>query len=206
MAISKDNSSRPTLVYHWIIQEWLLWTGTNLFQLLGISFTLDSLDLLDSLETPENCLSFPMVQGLPPCLNFVLLDTFLYKKLTGLYPWLMDVSRLWVEFKLQLSAYTRSQGNAGSPTHWERAGMEPPSSWTLVGFVSALGNENSWFQPLNLPFEMQFVQTSAPISGCCILCWWSKLSISLPLCLLTLVWLSSPVSKASPARCPSSVS
>ena len=33
--------------------------------------------------------------------------------------------------------YIRAHGNAGSLTHWARPGIEPVSSWTLVGFISA---------------------------------------------------------------------
>ena len=32
--------------------------------------------------------------------------------------------------------YTKSHGNARSLTHWSRPGMEPASSWILVGFVT----------------------------------------------------------------------
>ena len=33
--------------------------------------------------------------------------------------------------------YTAAQGNAGSLTHWARPGIEPTSSWVLVGFITA---------------------------------------------------------------------
>ena len=32
--------------------------------------------------------------------------------------------------------YTSAHGNAGSLTHWARAGTEPATSWFLVGFVN----------------------------------------------------------------------
>ena len=32
--------------------------------------------------------------------------------------------------------YTIAQRNAGSLTHWARSGMEPASSWILVGFIT----------------------------------------------------------------------
>ena len=32
--------------------------------------------------------------------------------------------------------YTTAHGNAGSLTHWTRPGIEPATSWFLVGFVS----------------------------------------------------------------------
>ena len=65
----------------------------------------------------------------------------------GLAPWHMDVPRLWVEGELQLQptpqqcqiqatsvTYTTC-GNAQSLTYWGRPGMEPTSSWILVGFL-----------------------------------------------------------------------
>ena len=37
----------------------------------------------------------------------------------------------------QLTAtYTSAHGNAGSLTHWARLGIEPATSWFLVGFVN----------------------------------------------------------------------
>ena len=36
----------------------------------------------------------------------------------------------------QLTANTTVHGNAGSLTHWARAGIEPSTSWFLVGFVN----------------------------------------------------------------------
>ena len=33
--------------------------------------------------------------------------------------------------------YTTAHGNAGSLTHYVRPGIEPASSWILVGFISA---------------------------------------------------------------------
>ena len=34
------------------------------------------------------------------------------------------------------AAYTTAHGNSGSLTHWARPGIEPETSWFLVGFVS----------------------------------------------------------------------
>ena len=33
--------------------------------------------------------------------------------------------------------YTEAHGNTGSLTHWVRSGIEPASSWILVGFITA---------------------------------------------------------------------
>ena len=60
----------------------------------------------------------------------------------------MEVPRLAVESELipqphqrQIWAtyvtYTAAHDNAGFLTHWERPGIEPVSSWLLVGFMSA---------------------------------------------------------------------
>ena len=38
-------------------------------------------------------------------------------------------------FLAMSGAYTTAQGNAGSPTHRARPGIEPVSSWILVGFL-----------------------------------------------------------------------
>ena len=35
------------------------------------------------------------------------------------------------------AAYTTAHGNAGSPTHCTKPGIEPASSWILVRFFSA---------------------------------------------------------------------
>jgi len=48
----------------------------------------------------------------------------------------MEVPRLGVESELQLLAYTTAHGNAGSLTHGARPGIEPRTSWFLVGFVN----------------------------------------------------------------------
>ena len=62
----------------------------------------------------------------------------------------MQIPGLGVESELQLPAYTTQQGkiraasvtytaahtNADSLTHWVRPGIEPATSWLLVGFVS----------------------------------------------------------------------
>ena len=34
------------------------------------------------------------------------------------------------------ATYTKVHGNAGSPTHWARTGIEPATSWFLVGFIN----------------------------------------------------------------------
>ena len=64
-----------------------------------------------------------------------------------LHPWHMEASRPGVESELQLPlpqpqqlgirvTYTTAHGNAGSLNHWVRPGIEPESSWILVGFIT----------------------------------------------------------------------
>ena len=63
----------------------------------------------------------------------------------------MMVPRLGVESELQLpvyataterqiraasATYTTTHGNPRSLTHWARPGIEPATSWLLIGFVS----------------------------------------------------------------------
>ena len=59
----------------------------------------------------------------------------------------MEVPRLGVELDLQVlayitataipdPAYTVAQSNARSLTYWVRPGIEPVSSWVLVGFIT----------------------------------------------------------------------
>ena len=36
------------------------------------------------------------------------------------------------------ATYTTAHGNTGSLTHWARPGVEPPTSWFLVGFVATV--------------------------------------------------------------------
>ena len=43
--------------------------------------------------------------------------------------------------------YTTAHGNALSLTHQVRPGIEPASSWILVGFVSTAQHRNSWCSP-----------------------------------------------------------
>ena len=81
-------------------------------------------------------------------LSFYFLFIFCF---LGPNPQHMDVPRLGVELELQLPAYataiamsdpsrlchyTTAHGNDGSLTHCARPGIEPVSSWVLVGFVT----------------------------------------------------------------------
>ena len=45
-------------------------------------------------------------------------------------------SNAWSELHLR-PAYTTAHGNTGSLIHWLRPGIDPVSSWFLVGFISA---------------------------------------------------------------------
>ena len=72
----------------------------------------------------------------------------------GPHLWHREVPRLGVKSKLQLPGYipqaqqcriratsvtyTTLHGDARSLTHWARPGIQPVTSWLLVGFVSAV--------------------------------------------------------------------
>ena len=43
------------------------------------------------------------------------------------------------------ATYTTAHGNDGSLTHWVRPGIEPATSWFLVGFVSTAPQWKRWF-------------------------------------------------------------
>ena len=73
----------------------------------------------------------------------------------GPHPWHMEFPRLGVKSELQLQAYTtatasqdlshicdlqHSTWQCWSLTHWVRPGIEPTSSWMIVGFVSHWAN------------------------------------------------------------------
>ena len=79
------------------------------------------------------------------------LSFFFFFCFLGLYPRDREVSRLGIKLEPQLPAvpqpqqcgiratsatYTTAHGNAGSLTHWARPGIEPATSWFLVGFVN----------------------------------------------------------------------
>ena len=49
--------------------------------------------------------------------------------------------------------YTTAHGNAGSLTHWARPGIEPATSWFLVGFVSAV----QWWELQYFLFKFIFI-------------------------------------------------
>ena len=91
---------------------------------------------------------------------FLLLNLFCS---LGPHLWHMEVPRLRVKLELQLLAlpqpqphriwaasvtYTTAHGNARSLTHSVRPGIEPATSWFLVGFVSAA----PWRELLNYSF------------------------------------------------------
>ena len=69
----------------------------------------------------------------------------------GQHLWHKEFPRLGVELEMKLPAYATATAtwdlshiydldtacsNTRSLTHWERAGIEPTSSWTLVGFLT----------------------------------------------------------------------
>ena len=55
----------------------------------------------------------------------------------GPHPRPMEVPRLRVKLELHLLATATVHSNTGSLTHWVGPGVEPVSSWMLVGFIPA---------------------------------------------------------------------
>ena len=55
------------------------------------------------------------------------------------------------------ATYATAHGNAGCLTHWARPGIEPASSWILVGFFTAKPQQE-------LPFFLSFLCPSLPSS------------------------------------------
>ena len=84
----------------------------------------------------------------------------------GLHPQHMEVSRLQVKSELQLLATAtatqdpshicdlrRSSDNTVSLTQWMRPGIEPASSWILVGLISVVPREELHYSTvLNITF------------------------------------------------------
>ena len=59
----------------------------------------------------------------------------------GLHLLHMEIPRLVVKLELQLLAYSTATAMPDPLTHWLRPGIEPASSWILVGFISAVPKE-----------------------------------------------------------------
>ena len=93
----------------------------------------------------------------------------------GPYVWHMEVPRLGVESELQLPAYatatatpdlatsvicTTAHGNARSLTYSSRRGIEPMSSWILLGFITT---EPQWKL---LSFFLIFASQRSKIHSC----------------------------------------
>ena len=96
--------------------------------------------------------------------NFFFLSFFFL----GLHLWHMEVPRLGIELELQLLVYAvatampdasiicdlcySAYGSARPLTHWVGPGIEPASSWMLVGFI----NTESLLELLEIFFLMWF--------------------------------------------------
>jgi len=55
--------------------------------------------------------------------------------------------------------YTAAHHNTGSLTHWEKPGIEPESSWFLVGFISAAPQQELQKQTFLLPPQDTWFKT-----------------------------------------------
>ena len=81
----------------------------------------------------------------------------------------VEVPRLWVKLELQLPAYTIAHSsNTRSLTHWAKPGIEPTSSWILMGFLTTEPQE-----------ELQTYEVLRRIL-LCLSCWESEMSLFQP--------------------------
>ena len=91
----------------------------------------------------------------------------------------MEVSRLGVKSEPYLQAtatatatwnpscvydYTVACGNAGSLTHWERPGIEPTSSWMIVGFINHWAKTGTPYTSVFLILKQIFLHMPFPSS------------------------------------------
>ena len=99
---------------------------------------------------PLSSLTTPRPQELRE-VCFCFCGVFVSICLSGPYVWHIEVSRLGIESELYFrptpqpqqqgtwakpSTYTTLHSNTRSLTHWARPGIEPASSWILVGFLT----------------------------------------------------------------------
>ena len=56
--------------------------------------------------------------------------------------------------------YTRVQGNARSLIHWARAGIEPATSWFLVGFVNNCSTTGTPVEASLMRIKLQWIFSS----------------------------------------------
>ena len=91
-----------------------------------------------SIDAEENMLAFLLTK---PCscvfLLFIYLFLFfVFLPFLGLYPGHMDVSQARGLIRAVAASLHQSHNNTGSLTHRARPGIEPSTSWFLVGFVN----------------------------------------------------------------------
>ena len=67
------------------------------------------------------------------------------------------------------ATYTTAHHNTGSLIHWVRPGIEPATSWFLVGFVSAVPRQELWNMLLKAAFytHTKKTQKQVPLTLCC---------------------------------------
>jgi len=51
----------------------------------------------------------------------------------------------WHQIWTESSTHTTAHGNTRSLTHWARPGIEPATSWFLVGFISTAPWQELWY-------------------------------------------------------------
>ena len=65
----------------------------------------------------------------------------------GPHPWHMAFPRVGVQSELQLPAYATAMQDLSRVAHRVRPGIEPATSWFLVGFISAVPQQELHDQP-----------------------------------------------------------
>ena len=86
-------------------------------------------------------------------------------------PWLGVKSELHPQCRIRAAyaTYTTAHSNASSLTHWARPGIEPSSTWILIGFFSTAQQE----LPEALPLIKANYQTGPhPAVGSRLHLWW----------------------------------
>ena len=88
-------------------------------------------------SNPKSRLQAGFPSGTLQCQDVRIWRSFLFFLFFRATPAAYGSPRLGAELELQLPAYAIPHGNAESPTHWVRSGIEPKSSQIPLGFVTA---------------------------------------------------------------------
>ena len=149
----------------------------------GCFLCLESFSLCLESFSPDTCMVKSFTNSWGFCSNILFFVLFCFLEL---HPWQCGSSQVRgsnqnyscrpipqpQQLGIQASSvtYTTAHGNARSPTHWARSGIEPASSWILVGFISIVPQQEF---PQMSPTLVSFFQncksypTTCPTSWLC---------------------------------------